>query len=512
MINISLNDLLNSPAAAPAVGNQSADAAAFSGLLDQIGRQQQAEPPAKPQRARNERAERASDDSKRDDEPAKAARRAAPAAAKTKAAEPAAPNAADESAAPQQSAQADNSQPGEDAAASSRQDETNTDALAAPTMAQAPAPTVIVAEQPTALSPIEQHIDGSDGVVAAPAAPAQAAQDADTDMAALRAAAPQEAGASKAKPLAAQTADANAAAAGEQIEPQTPAQHKAAAQAADLGKRLDNLPMQVAVQLQAQDAPKPLKGETISLANGMSHPAQTESATTTQTVAAAPQPDTAAAPGAKADGLAAPAAPTATPSASPAFAAMVDSANEQPAPAPIAGKSEASAVGGIAGPSATSATQPAQAAAPAAAKAAPLPQHPATEQVAVHIAKAAAEGVDKINVKLKPAALGNVEVQIDLAADGRVQVVVSADRADTLDLLQRDARGLEQALNSAGLQADQQSLSFNLRDQGMPNGNGGELAGRAGWQGGAETFDEPQAALGGYLNGRAAVGGVDIRV
>jgi flagellar hook-length control protein FliK len=36
---------------------------------------------------------------------------------------------------------------------------------------------------------------------------------------------------------------------------------------------------------------------------------------------------------------------------------------------------------------------------------------------------------------------------------------------DTLDLLQRDARGLERALQEAGLRADRQDLTFTLRDQ-----------------------------------------------
>ena len=101
-------------------------------------------------------------------------------------------------------------------------------------------------------------------------------------------------------------------------------------------------------------------------------------------------------------------------------------------------------------------------------------------------------------------------MQIDLAADGRVHVAVSADRADTLDLLQRDVRGLERALADAGLQMDQQSLSFNLRDQNKPQGDR-DFVNRPSWQNGADGADEPLPA-GGYANSRAAVGGLDIRV
>ena len=42
-----------------------------------------------------------------------------------------------------------------------------------------------------------------------------------------------------------------------------------------------------------------------------------------------------------------------------------------------------------------------------------------------------------------------------------------ADRSDTLDLLRRDASGLERALQDAGLKTADNSLQFSLRDQSM---------------------------------------------
>src|SRR5262249_31166670 len=56
-----------------------------------------------------------------------------------------------------------------------------------------------------------------------------------------------------------------------------------------------------------------------------------------------------------------------------------------------------------------------------------------------------------------------IDVKLNVNHDGRVTVVVSTDRSDTLNLLQQDASGLTQALRDAGLQADNNSLSFNLR-------------------------------------------------
>ena len=89
-----------------------------------------------------------------------------------------------------------------------------------------------------------------------------------------------------------------------------------------------------------------------------------------------------------------------------------------------------------------------------------------TNQIAVQIQKAVSEGVDHIRIQLKPAELGRVEVKLEVTEDGRAMAVVTADRSDTLDLLQRDARGLQQALEDAGLRTDSNSLSFNLRGEG----------------------------------------------
>ncbi|MBA4456447.1 flagellar hook-length control protein FliK, partial [Cylindrospermopsis raciborskii CS-506_B] len=61
--------------------------------------------------------------------------------------------------------------------------------------------------------------------------------------------------------------------------------------------------------------------------------------------------------------------------------------------------------------------------------------------------------------------LGRVEVSIDRSR-GEALVRVTAERADTLALLQRDARDLERALSDAGLGERGTSLSFSLGDGG----------------------------------------------
>jgi flagellar hook-length control protein FliK len=95
----------------------------------------------------------------------------------------------------------------------------------------------------------------------------------------------------------------------------------------------------------------------------------------------------------------------------------------------------------------------------------PVPARFITNQVAVQIQKAFGDGGDRISIQLRPAELGRVEVRLDVGKEGRVSAVITADRSDTLDLLQRDARILQHALQDAGLQADSNSLSFELKNQ-----------------------------------------------
>ena len=94
------------------------------------------------------------------------------------------------------------------------------------------------------------------------------------------------------------------------------------------------------------------------------------------------------------------------------------------------------------------------------------PTAPPAEQVALQLRHAVAKGVDKINIQLSPASLGTIDVTLEVTAGSRVVVQVIADRADTLELLRADARGLERALQEAGLRTDPGSLNFNLRGDG----------------------------------------------
>jgi flagellar hook-length control protein FliK len=110
-----------------------------------------------------------------------------------------------------------------------------------------------------------------------------------------------------------------------------------------------------------------------------------------------------------------------------------------------------------------------------------LPPH---EQIAVQIQNAMQNGSSRMTVDLQPAELGRVEIKLDVDKDKKVSATIVADRPATLDLLQRDAKALERALQQAGLQADSGSLSFSLRDTGGQSGGQGQGGnGRAGGKG-----------------------------
>ncbi len=116
------------------------------------------------------------------------------------------------------------------------------------------------------------------------------------------------------------------------------------------------------------------------------------------------------------------------------------------------------------------------------------------EQIAIQVQRAQVAGQERISIKLHPAELGRIEVRLENASDGTLRAVISAERSETLDLLQRDARGLERALQEAGVKTDSGSLNFSLRGNGQgqgqqAEGNGGSGHSGAGDQGGSDGAD-----------------------
>ncbi len=172
---------------------------------------------------------------------------------------------------------------------------------------------------------------------------------------------------------------------------------------------------------------------------------------------------------------AAQAKPGAAPATPPAFTGMLPTGTEMPGslmaagdPAPLSGLTQSATQ--VDATTAKLTVQKANLSAPT----------PASDQVAVKIASAVRQGVDRISIQLEPQDLGRVDVKLEVSADGRVSATVSADRQDTLDLLQRDHRALERALQQAGLKTDSDSLDFNLRGDRQEEQKSAENAGADG--------------------------------
>lgn len=82
------------------------------------------------------------------------------------------------------------------------------------------------------------------------------------------------------------------------------------------------------------------------------------------------------------------------------------------------------------------------------------------EQIKVNITQSAIKGVDKIEIQLKPADLGKVEIKLQIGRDGQLHAHIVASNAETLEILQKDIENLKQAFSSAGYQAEDGSFSF----------------------------------------------------
>lgn len=91
------------------------------------------------------------------------------------------------------------------------------------------------------------------------------------------------------------------------------------------------------------------------------------------------------------------------------------------------------------------------------------------EQIKVNITQSAIKGVDKIEIKLKPAELGHLEIKMQISKDGRLQAHIVASDANTMELLQKDLSILKQAFDNAGFQTEDGSFSFSYRGDEQNN-------------------------------------------
>jgi flagellar hook-length control protein FliK len=100
------------------------------------------------------------------------------------------------------------------------------------------------------------------------------------------------------------------------------------------------------------------------------------------------------------------------------------------------------------------------------------PTAPAVQQVAVQIAQNANSGLTTFTMQLEPAELGRLEVRLKFDRDGGIKAHLIADKPETLSMLRQDQAQIHRLLQQTGLNADDNSLSFDLRQQGQQPGAG----------------------------------------
>lgn len=139
-------------------------------------------------------------------------------------------------------------------------------------------------------------------------------------------------------------------------------------------------------------------------------------------------------------------------------------------------------------------------------------------QVAFEVVRQFEAGNSRFQIRLDPAELGRIDVRLDVDKSGAVSARMTVERPETLDLLQRDQRALQQALQQAGLDASRTSLEFSLRQNpfaqqggtGDGRGDPSGFSGRGdGFAGGDDTAAEVAATT---YRGTASASGVNLFV
>jgi len=154
---------------------------------------------------------------------------------------------------------------------------------------------------------------------------------------------------------------------------------------------------------------------------------------------------------------------------------------------------------------------------PAASTFAQLVQQPQTpdaspaEQLVAQIKNITHNGENHIQIQLSPADLGKLDIHMIVAADGKTTLQITADNSHTLQVLQSDARSLEQSLRNIGLNAGNGSLSFNLSSQQQSAGQYTPQQGRT-YQAQQQTADEALAAAPTQTYSLSSSEGLDIRI
>ena len=95
-------------------------------------------------------------------------------------------------------------------------------------------------------------------------------------------------------------------------------------------------------------------------------------------------------------------------------------------------------------------------------------------QLAFELVRQVNEGNTRFQMRLDPPELGRIDVKLDIDKSGQINARLVVEKSETLDLMQRDQRALERALQQAGLDAGKTNLEFSLKQN--PFGGGQQQA------------------------------------
>jgi flagellar hook-length control protein FliK len=84
-------------------------------------------------------------------------------------------------------------------------------------------------------------------------------------------------------------------------------------------------------------------------------------------------------------------------------------------------------------------------------------------QLAFELARQVQDGNSRFQIRLDPPELGRIDVRLDIDKSGQVNARLTVEKSETLDLMQRDQRALERALQQAGLDNAKTNLEFSLK-------------------------------------------------
>lgn len=96
-----------------------------------------------------------------------------------------------------------------------------------------------------------------------------------------------------------------------------------------------------------------------------------------------------------------------------------------------------------------------------------------TKQLNLNMTRAVKAGEQEFSMRMDPPELGRVSVKLRFGQNGLVKSQIMAERPETLELLQREIRGLERAIEAGGHKSEQGGISFSLDSSGQ------ESAGKA---------------------------------